>query len=219
MIFPIGFSPSKNCRRRSRSRSPRPETYRSAGSLFRRSSGIFIASTQPGETLQEVGQDRSRRRAVDRNEAVPPVTRPAAASPPAPPSRRPAPCANVRPPDPRKPAGCARCVTVSTARIRSAEKPVGRFDSRSNVARKQAGDEEHQETERHLQRRSARASGGAASAGLRRPSSALAGLTADARSAGTRPNSSVTAERQRQRQSPAPASPPEARGAPGCRPD
>ena len=96
-------------------------------------SAIFIVSTQPGDTTHEVGEDRSRRRAVYRNEAVPGVAaeqRPAASAR----ARRPARRADGRPPDPRRPAARARCATVSRVRRRSAEKPIGWCASRSKVA-------------------------------------------------------------------------------------
>ena len=91
----------------------------------------------------------------------------------------------------QKTGASGRCATVSSVRRRSAENPMGRWDNRSNVAanspaanstRKQK--ETWVATSACISRRR--------ECGAEPPLSARAGFTADARSAGARPNRNIT---------------------------
>ena len=153
-----------------------------------------------GRDAQKVGEHLAGRRAVDRRWSRRRSRRSSAATRPARPSRRRARRADVRPPGPRRPAAAACGVTVSRFRIRSAEKPVGWWDSRSKVA-----------TNRPATKCTTKqkATCTAISACIRRrrecgsspPLSALTGLTEEARSAGRQAEQERHAEGQRQAES------------------
>ena len=86
---------------------------------------------------------------------------------------------------------CARCVTVSSVRIRSAEKPVGLPDNRSNVAANKPATNSTRKQNATCTQISPCISR-RRECGSSPPFNAIAGFTPEARSAGARPNSSVT---------------------------
>ena len=198
--FPIGFSPLKYCFAKV------SLTIATAGSVSparksRPSMNGNLHRVHPARRdAQQSRPELARRRAVDRDSAHRSSRRSAAASRPAPPFPRPALCADGPPPGPRRPAAAdaARPYRDSGSarrKIRWADATAGRTWRRTGRRRTAP------------ENRTPPAAAISACISRRRecgsspPFSALAGFTAEARSAGARPNRNVTPQRQRQAES------------------